>query len=83
MELTFVDDSEVKSKAGRKEKYPWGEVISIVKANPGKWARLPFTTTNASSGYHQAKKHKGLQVVCKKSDTDWIVFMRFTPPEAE
>lgn len=85
MELTFVEESEVKAGPGRREQYPWSEAIAIVEANPGKWARLPFTVTNASSAYHQAKKRKGLEVVCKQSESskpdakDWIVFLRFTP----
>lgn len=84
MELTFIDDTEMQ-KARRTRKYPWAEAISLVKANPNRWAKLPFTISNPVSAYQQRDKlvHRGLEVYVKKTGEDkkFEVFMRFIPPE--
>ena len=80
MELTFIDDNEMH----RTRKYPWAEAISLVKANPNRWAKLPFTISSPVSAYQQRNKlvHRGLEVHVKRiSGTECEVFMRFVPPE--
>lgn len=83
MELTFVDDIEIQKS--RRTKYPWSEAISLVKANPNRWAKLPFTINNAASAYQQRNKlvHRGLEVYVRSTgnNKEWEVFMRFVPPE--
>lgn len=93
MEIKFVTDDVVAAIRGknRNSKYDWLGVVDAVRANPGRWAEVPWKIGNANMKSHLHKRYESLEIrltggnnlpLAHPDKKLWTMYIRYVPEES-